>query len=155
MKRAALAVLPLLCLAPLAHSQAPAGWKVIKDPKGGCQMSVPAEWKQQDILGTKLSAADSPDNTLDAVVNTMEGTDWATFKSLVFQIYTKDKDRPKIEDGPKRLWFEITTMPVAGKTAWYVAVPAKGSTCNAQINFKKGDKKAEEIARKVVETIRG
>ena len=85
----------------------------------------------------------------------MDDTDWSFFKSIVYQIYTKEKDRPKIEDGPKRLWFEIVSMPVQGKTSWYVAVPAGKNTCNAQINFKKGDKAAEDLARKIADTIRG
>jgi hypothetical protein len=144
-----------LSLAPVAHAQAPAGWKVVKDSKGPCQMAVPGDWKQQEILGQKLSAAESPKRAGDAVVNTMDGTDWRMFKSIVYQIYGKEKDRPKIEDGPKRLWFEIVSMPVQGMTSWYVAVPSGKDTCNAQINFKKGDKGAEDIARKIVETIRG
>ena len=137
-----------------ATAQVPAGWKVIKEDKGKCQMAVPAEWKQGDILGKKIASADSPDKSVDAVVNLMDDVDWNMFNSLVYQIYSKEKDRPKIESGPKRLWFEIVSMAPAGKTAWYVAVPGKAGACNAQVNFKKGDKKAEEMARKIVETIR-
>src|SRR6186997_3214009 len=123
------AALCALVAGPLTFAQAPAGWKVIKDPKGACQMSVPADWKQGEILGQKISSAQAP-NGNDAVVNTMDDTDWSFFKSIVYQIYTKEKDRPKIEDGPKRLWFEIVSMPVQGKTSWYVAVPAGKNTCN-------------------------
>ncbi|HUQ28787.1 MAG TPA: hypothetical protein VM051_09345 [Usitatibacter sp.] len=154
MKRIAITVLPVLFATTLAGAQAPAGWKVIKEDKAKCQMSVPAEWRQQEIFGKKIAAAASPDLTTDALVNLMDG-DWAMFKSIVYSIYTKEKDRPKIEDTPKRLWFEIVTMTGApGMTSWYVAVPGAAGTCNAQVNFKKGDKKAEELARKVVATVR-
>ena len=89
------------------------------------------------------------------MVNQMKGPDWSSFKSIVYQIYAKEKAAPKIEDGPERLWFEIVTMKQAGKTGWYVAVPAGGDTCNAQVNFKTGDRKAEGLARKIVDSIRG
>jgi hypothetical protein len=141
--------------ASTAIAQVPAGWKVIKEDKGKCQMSVPSEWKQGEIMGQKLAAAESPDNTVDSVVSLMDGVDWTMFNQLVFQIYKKEKDRPKIESGPKRLWFEIDAgMAPKGKTGWYVAVPGKAGACNAQVNFKKGDKKAEETARKIAESIR-
>jgi hypothetical protein len=154
MKRIGIALLSTLLVPTLASAQAPAGWKVIKEDKAKCQMAVPAEWRQQEIFGKKIAAAAPPDRSVDAVVNLMDG-DWAMFKSLVYSIYTKEKDRPKIEDTPKRLWFEIVTMSAGpGLTSWYVAVPGAAGTCNAQVNFKKGDRKAEELARKVVETIR-
>ena len=157
MKRLALALLSTAVISAGAQAADPAGWKTIKDtaPKGKCHMAVPPEFKQGDILGQKIAAAESPDKSVDAVVNTMDDVDWAMFKTIVYQIYTKEKDRPKIEDGAKRLWFEIVSMAAPGKTSWYVAVPAGGSTCNAQINFRKGDKKAEELARKIADTIGG
>src|SRR5215211_5781493 len=90
-----------------ATAQVPAGWKVIKEDKGKCQMAVPSEWKQGDIMGKKIAMAESPDKTVDSVVNLMDDVDWNMFNGLVYQIYTKEKDRPKIESGPKRLWFEL------------------------------------------------
>lgn len=160
MKRIATGV--LCCLAFFVtgvHAQpaAPSGWKVIKDNgKGRCSMAVPADWKEQEILGARLGAAKSPDKTADAVVNLMDGTAWKDFRSIVFTTYQKEKDRPKIKDGADLLWFEIVSMGSPSQTRWYVARPAGSQgTCNAQVNFKKGDKRAEELARKIVETIRG
>jgi hypothetical protein len=90
------------------------------------------------------------------VVNLMDGMAWKDFRSAVFAMYQKEKDRPKIKDGADLLWFEIVSMGSPAKTKWYVARPAGASgTCNAQVNFKKGDKKGEELARKIVDTIRG
>ena len=154
MKRLGITLLSTLLVSTAAHAQAPAGWTVVKEDKAKCQMSVPADWRRQEIFGKKISASYAPDKNADAVVNLMDGSDWATFKSLVYQIYTKEKDRPKIQDTPKRLWFEIVSMASPGMTSWYVAVPGAAGTCNAQVNFKKGDKKSEELARKIVETIR-
>ena len=86
----------------------------------------------------------------------MDDTSFDMFKSVVFQVYPKEKSTPKIEDTPKRMWFEIVSMGDAKKNMqWYVAVPGPAGTCNAQINFRGGDKKAEEVARKIVDTIRG
>lgn len=153
MKRFSIAVLAA-SVSTLALAQVPAGWKTIKEDKGKCQMAVPADWKQGEIFGKKIAAAEAPGNSVDAVVNLMDGADWAMFKGLVFQIYTKEKDRPKIEDSPKRMQFEVVSMCAPGKTCWYVAVPGAAGTCNAQVNFRKGDRKAEEIARQVAATIK-
>lgn len=158
MKRSTAAVLALWAIfATDAASQTPPGWQVIKDNgKGRCQMAVPAEWKQSEILGQKLGAAAAPDKSVDAVVNLMDDMSWSEFKSTVFQIYAKEKSAPKIEDTNKRLWFDVVSMGnTRQKTQWYVAVPGPAGTCNAQVNFRKGDKKAEELARRIVETIRG
>ena len=150
MKR--IAAITALFATPVVWAQALP--QVIKEDKGHCRMAVPAEWKQQDIMGKKLSMAAAPDKSSDAVVNLMDDTDWNTFQSIIYSIYTKEKTRPKIQDDAKRLWFEIAPPGAAsGMTSWYVAVPGKAGTCNAQVNFKKGDKKAEELARKIVETI--
>jgi len=154
MKRMGIIVVAGLLASGAAFAQAPAGWKVIKDEKGKCQMAVPADWQQGEILGQKIAAAAAGDQSVDSVVSLMDGVNWAMFKSTVFSIYTKEKDRPKIEDGAKRIWFEIVTMKPEGKTGWYVAVPGAAGTCNAQVNFKTGDKKAEETARKIVDSIR-
>lgn len=156
MKRAITALLLALCSIAASAQTPPSGWQVIKDNgKGRCQMAVPGDWKQSEMLGVKLGAAAAADGSVDAVVNLMDDTSWSDFKSLVFQIYQKEKNAPKIEDTAKRMWFEITSMGDAKKnTQWYVAVPGKAGTCNAQVNFRRGDKKAEETARKIVETIR-
>lgn len=152
MKRIALSVAVLA--ASVAQAQVPAGWQTIKDDTGPCRMSVPAQWKQQDIMGQKIAAAKAPDSSIDAVVNTMKDAPWSGFKSFVHMVYAKEKDGAKIEDSANRYWFEIVSMPVKGKTAWYVAVPAGKTTCNAQVNFRKGDKKAEETARAIAMSIR-
>lgn len=133
----------------------PSGWKAIKDNgKGKCQMAVPSDWKEQEMMGHRLGAAKSPDGKLDAVIN-LHQYKWDEFKPTVFLIYTKEKNAPKIEDTSKRLWFNIVSMGDSRSvTQWYVAVPAgNDGTCNAQVNFKKGDKKAEALARQVVESI--
>jgi len=153
MKRFSITLLSTFFVSSLASAQSLS--QNIKEEKSQCRMAVPAEWKQQEILGKKISAAQSPDNAVDAVVSYMEGLPFKDFKGTVYMVYAKEKDRPKIQDDDKRLWFDIVSMAPQGKTAWYVAVPTKGGTCNAQVNFKKGDKKAEALARRIVESIQG
>ena len=146
-------------LAGTAHAgPVPAGWKVIKDNgPGKCQMAVPSDWKEQDILGKRLGMAKSPDGKTDAVVNMIEGMPFGQFKDTVWMVYPKEKAAPKIEETNSRLWFEITSMGrPKEQMQWYVATPSGGAhSCNAQVNFKKGDKKGEELARKIVDTIQG
>jgi len=135
----------------------PAGWKVIKDNNiGKCQMAVPLDWKVDEIMGKPLGAARSPDGKVDAVVSIMDGMPFAQFKQTVWMVYQKEKSAPKIEESNSRLWFEITSMGKKEQTKWYVGTPSgAANSCNAQVNFTKGDKKGEELARKIVETIGG
>ena len=137
-----------------ALAQLPTGWKTIADSKGKCQFAVPSNWSQQEILGQKIAAAESPDKSVDVVINLMDDVNWDMFNTIVWQVYGKEKDLPKIESGPKRLWFNIVTMAPQGKTGWYVAVPGRAGACNAQVNFRKGNKAAEDTARQVVSTIK-
>ena len=153
-----LSAVAVVTLATAAHAgSVPAGWKVIKDNgPGKCQMAVPSDWKQQEIMGKKLGMATSPDGKADAVVNMMEGVTFKDLKGTVFMVYEKEKSAPKIEETGSRLWFEITSMGPKDQMKWYVATPSGGAhSCNAQVNFKKGDKKGEELARKIVDTIQG
>jgi hypothetical protein len=154
MKRITVAVLSTLLTSTIAYSQVPTGWKTIAEDKGKCQFAVPSSWKQQEILGKKIAAAESPDKSVDVVINLMDGVDWSLFNQVVWSVYGAEKDQPKIESGANRLWFHILKMAPQGKTGWYVAVPGKAGACNAQVNFKKGSKPAEETARKIVDSIR-
>jgi hypothetical protein len=144
----------ILCSSSFAFAQVPEGWKVIKERLGKCQMAVPAKWKQKVISGKKTGAAAAPDKSIEAVVNLMKGTDWAAFKPILYATYKRERDRPKIEDSPNRLWFFASTNAPPGKSSWYVAVPGKAGTCNAQIHFTPGDKTADETATKIVDSIR-
>ena len=59
-----------------------------------------------------------------------------------------------IEDSGKRYWYSYKHPANASDlpgTNWYVAVPAPGGVCAAQINFK--DPGGEAVAKQVVDTI--
>src|SRR4051812_440020 len=154
MKAATACFVSILWCSSIAFADVPQGWKVVKERSGKCEMAVPSKWKQQVISGRKVGAAASPDKSIDAVVNLMKGTDWAAFKPVLYATYKRERDRPKIEDSPNRLWFFASTNAPPGKSSWYVAVPGTAGTCTAQIHFKPGDVAGEETARKIVDSIR-
>ena len=65
-------------------------------------------------MGQKLSAANAPDKAVDAVVNQMKGTDWSSFKSMIYQVYAKEKD------AEARAWADLCQMILASNAFLYV-----------------------------------
>ncbi len=80
---------------PAAAGAAPAGWKVIKDRKGNCQMVVPIEWKG------KASTAYPEDRQAMAAIHLLPGKDWAESKAMAERFMVPQE---VVEDGPERFW---------------------------------------------------
>jgi len=125
--RAALAALPLagLLTASAGAAAAPAGWKVIKDRKGNCQMIVPSTWKGE------VSAASPEDRQAMASIHLLPGKNWDESKLMAQQVMVPSA---VLEDSAERLWFAYGTN--AGETDWYITVPGPLGPCAAQVTFK-------------------
>lgn len=133
----------------------PAGWKLVKDRKGNCQMLVPAAWKG----GTSSAAPE--DRQAMAAIHLLPGKDWAESKAMARHVMEPFE---VVEDSPARLWFVYATRatlnpadvtppdgkpgkpaasarapeepPKPSEVAWYVSVPGPLGPCTAQITFK-------------------
>jgi len=145
MRRIGLGVLVLVSTIVLAA--APSGWKVVTDRKKTCQFSVPADWVLDTLL---VGTATSPDKKSNIVVHG-NAASLAETKSMIQSMIPPDK---MIEDSGKRYWYSYKHLSNGGDLAgtnWYVAVPAPGGVCGAQISFK--DPGGEAVAKQIVDTI--
>jgi len=127
-----------------AKSRAPAetGWQKVLARKGGCAMSVPADWKVDPLIKGSAGLAD---NSASAVVSLADSVNTlAEVKPVMQGMFKPTKT---FEDSAHRLWYEYQN---AGGPHWYVGVPVKGGICGAQISFKAGK---EEVARKVAASV--
>jgi hypothetical protein len=128
--------------------QTPAGWKTMKDEKGTCQLSVPADWKpHQQIPG--LSTA--PDQS-DALVVSHEGKKLKPMMEAVQKMAGVDK---MLENTEQRVFYAGKTgtafrgQPVL--TGYDVTIPGKGGTCSAKITIVQGV--PEELVKKIAATL--
>jgi hypothetical protein len=133
-------------MAAAAHAKSPAaseaGWQKVLARKGGCAMSVPADWKVDPLI---KGSAGLPDNSASAVVSLADSVSTlAEVKPVMEGMFKPTKT---FDDSAHRLWYEYQN---AGAPHWYVGVPVKGGICGAQISFKAGK---EDVARKVAASV--
>ena len=111
------------------HAGTPTGWQQFNDKAGRCSISVPPDWKAPVIK----SAPESPNKNYQAIISSSDmSKSLAEVKPVATQMMKPVK---MFEDGPSRLWYEFEGNEGTG-THWYVAVPARGAVCVAQVIFK-------------------
>lgn len=108
-----------------AASPVPAGWKLVKDHRGSCQMIVPVEWKGG------VSAASSEDHQAKASIHLLPGKNWEDSKEMAQQVMAPTQ---VIEDSAIRLWYAYGNN--GGETDWYISVPSPLGPCTGQVAFK-------------------
>lgn len=136
--------LPLLLAALACAGTAHAAGITLHSHKGGCQITVPADWHVGKFL---KSSADSPDGKMSAVIST-SGAD----SDLAFTKSVMEGSYPPVqvyEDSPKRLFYRYAAA--GGKLGFYVGVPGPNKTvCGAQISAHAGqDATVKQIAASV------
>jgi len=133
-----------LVLANAASESPPAGWKVLKDLSGACQITVPEAWDSAPDQGwavlrdaaTAIAAVTSlPDQTFRPLPE-------SSLKMLGIP-------REKIfENSAKRIYYQDKTAAKSSPTnAFTVMVPAKAGTCSSRVAFL--PEVPEETARKI------
>jgi hypothetical protein len=131
MSRILWTLMSLAAAAPLV-AQTPAGWKVIKDKTGACQVSIPPDWKANPQLP---SLAQAPDNS-DVSIIVQEGRALKPMTAIVQKAVGVDK---MIENSDRRVFY--STAPTKGNPpliGYRVTAPAKNGTCVAMITIKQG-----------------
>jgi hypothetical protein len=124
----------LLCLSAASAQTMPAGWKIVKDSKGTCQIAVPPEWVP---LGSSTGAAVWKESTVAiAVVTSQPGQE---FKPLT-EALVRSLDIAKemlFENTAKRVFYQDRkSAGPQDPNAYSASVPgAKGSTCSCHIRF--------------------
>ena len=126
-----------LWLSGAAPASVPAGLKVLKDPKGACQITVPEAWNSSSEQAGWAVLRDA--TTAIAVVTSQPGQ---AFKPLPESLL-------KMLGIPKRVYYQdkIAAGP-SDTNAFSVMVPGKAGTCSSRVVFL--PEVPEETARKIV-----
>lgn len=121
---------PLLFAALAIAGTAHAAGITLHSRKGGCQMTVPADWH---VSKYGQYSADSPDGSMSAVISTSApDTNLAFAKQVMESSYPPEQ---VFEDSPKRLFYRYV---LNRKPGYYVGVLGHGVVCGAQIGAPAG-----------------
>jgi hypothetical protein len=137
------ALVLLSCLA--APAQTPSGWKVVKDAKSLCQISVPPDWTP---LGENNGAAVFKDaSTAIAVVTAQPGQEFKPLTPGFLRSIALPKEK-LFENTAKRIFYQDQTSKGPDDTsAFSVSVPAKNGSCSGHVAFLPSV--PEDTARKI------
>lgn len=127
-----------------AFAQTPAGWQVMKDKKGQCQMAVPPGWVADKIMPGSVAATDRSAN----VVFSGKPAE-VTYQQIAGMAKEMFKPVKVFEESASRTWF--ASAPARGKSSWYVVLGTK-PVCEAQIEFKAPA--FEATAKQMVESLK-
>jgi hypothetical protein len=136
-----------LATAAMLFGQGPAGWKVVKDRKGACQVSVPGDWKISEMV---TSSAAGPDQS-GVMVTSQPGTTIKPMNEVVQKAVGVDK---MIENTPQRTFWAGKPGSMSGLppvVGYHVTVPGKGGLCYALITIPKGG--SEDLVKKISATV--
>jgi hypothetical protein len=135
----------LLFLQPVSAQVVPAGWQVVKDTKGVCQIAVPADWSP---YGESKGAAVFHDtSTAIAVVTSQPGQAFSTLPDSLQRVLDITKEK-MFENSAKRVFYQDKTSGGPEDTnAYSFSVPAKGGTCSGHLTFLPSV--GADVARKI------
>jgi hypothetical protein len=131
MRECILSTLVLLCCLPAECQPVPAGWKLIKDAKGACQIAVPPEWVP---LGESNGAAVFHDaTTAIAVVTSQPGQEFKPLSATFLKSFGIPKEK-MFENSTARIFYQDKTSRNPDDTsAFGASVPAKNGTCSSHV----------------------
>ena len=112
----------------------PAGWKIVKDSKGTCQIAVPSEWVP---LGSSTGAAVWKESTVAiAVVTSQPGQEFKPLTEALVKSLEIAKEM-LFENTAKRVFYQDRkSAGPQDPNAYSASVPGgKGSTCSCHIRF--------------------
>ena len=145
MQECRIPILVLLLLVPDSAQTIASDWKIIKDSKSNCQISVPPEWT---LLAENSGAAILQDTTTAiAVVTSQRGQ---TFKSLTEspQRVLAIRKESMFENSVKRVFYQDKiSKNSSDPNAYSTSVPSKTGTCSCHITFLPSI--PEEIAKRI------
>jgi len=129
-----------------AFSQTPAGWKVIHDKSGACQISVPGDWnvpKDSSWIGQ------APADQGDVQLASQPGRTVKPFSEMSQKALMVDK---MIENTPKLVFYSnAPTKSDRPLTPYRASVPGKDGTCVAMFTARAGV--SQEMVKKIVATL--
>jgi hypothetical protein len=135
-----------LWLSGAAPASVPAGLKVLKDPKGACQITVPEAWNSSSEQAGWAVLRDA--TTAIAVVTSQPGQAFKPLPESLLKMLGIPKEKI-FENSAKRVYYQdkIAAGP-SDTNAFSVMVPGKAGTCSSRVVFL--PEVPEETARKIV-----
>ncbi len=121
----------LSLLASIPVEITPADWKIVKDPRGLCQIAVPADW---DEISEAAGAAVFHDtSTAVAVVTSQPGQAFKPLSESLQRLLAIPK-AALFENTPRRIFFQDKVSKRSGDPNVYdSSVPAKSGTCSCHV----------------------
>ena len=129
-----------------APASQPTGWKVLKDPKGACQITVPEAWNfsSEDAGFAVLRDA----TTAIAVVTSQPGQAFKPLSESLLKLLGVPKEKV-FENSAKRVYYQDKiAVTLQDTNAFTVVVPGKAGTCSSRVLFL--PEVSQEDARKIV-----
>ncbi len=135
----------LLFPALLPAQAAPAGWKVLKDSKGLCQIAVPPEW--DPLADTKGAAIFRDSSIAIAVVTSQPGQGFKPLPASLQKVLNLRKENI-FENTTKRVFYQDrVSRDAENPNAYSASVPGKDGTCSCRVTFLPDV--SEETAKKI------
>ena len=131
------------------HPSMPDGWKVLKDPKGACQFTVPEVWHASSQQAGWAVLRDA--TTAIAVVTSQPGQAFKPLPDSLLKMLRIPREKI-FENSAKRVYYQdkIAAGP-SDTNAFTVIVPGKAGTCSSRVLFL--PEVPEETARKIVVSV--
>jgi hypothetical protein len=129
-----------------AAGNPPAGWKVIKDQRGMCEVAVPPDW----IASTRNPGVASPKDVLEGMV--VVTSDAAALKPIPDSVQKMMKIEKLYENTDKRVVYmsHIARDP-KDSSSLSVAVPAAHGSCMTQVTYR--STVPENLARQIAYSV--
>ena len=138
-----------LWLPGAAPESLPTGWKVLRDPKGACQIMVPEAWDSSSDQAGWAVLRDAA--TAIAVVTSQPDQSFKPLPESLLKMMRIPKGRI-FENSAKRVYYQDKLAAKPSDTnAFSVMVPAKAGTCSAHVVFLPDV--SEDTARKIALSI--
>ncbi len=146
MRECLVLTLILLCGTPLAAQTVPAGWQVVKDSHGSCQVAVPPDWS---FWGDNSGAAIFHEpTTAIAVVTSQPGQVFKPLSDSQQRLLNIPKDK-LFENSASRIFYQDKSSAKSeDSNAYSASAPGKDGMCSCRVTFLPAV--SEETARKIV-----
>jgi hypothetical protein len=126
----------------------PAGWHLIKDEAGACQMAVPPNW----TVNAQLPRMATGPEMAAASILTQAGKTVRPLTDAVQNVLGVDK---MLENTPQRVFWSIKPASFPAGTppvvAYHITVQGKNGTCVGQITLKQGA--SETLVKQIAYTV--
>lgn len=140
-----LGVVVLSLLASVSAEIPPAEWKIVKDPRGLCQIAVPPDW--EEVSESAGAAVLHDTETAIAVVTSQPGQ---AFKPLSesLQRLLGIRKAALFENTPRRIFYQDkASKRSVDPNVYDSSVPGKSGTCSCHVAALPGT--PEETAKKI------